>query len=94
MPKWEYCVLTGIKGSNFYPHYPRLQRFTLDGYGLEDMVDFGKRPKGLTELTAVAQAIARLGEDGWEMVSAGSRGRLDDTYCIYFKRPKPQIMEV
>jgi len=47
---------------------------------------FEKRPKGIEERDAVAQLIAQLGEEGWEMVGCGSLQ--ERKHCIYFKRPK------
>ncbi len=86
MAGWEYCVLTGMMGnprvgiSEWKPYYPQLWRFSLEGP--EMVTDFSERPKSVEERVAVAQMIARLGEEGWEMV---------DCECgwLYFKRPKP-----
>ena len=82
MQKWEYCIITGVVPWSggldsedhlqyFGPDSPEITRFRSTA---------GKRPQIL------AQTIARLGEDGWEMVGcafAGHRG-----HHLYFKRPK------
>ena len=84
MQKWEYCKLTGIGGGNVPTSYPKFFRFTTRGLELE--TDFGNRAKGVSEKDAVAQLVAQLGDEGWELTSAGGTG---DFHCLYFKRPKP-----
>lgn len=82
MQKWEYCIVTGIvPWSGGLDSEDHLQYF---GTASPEITYFGhttpqQRPQVL------AQTIARLGEEGWEMVGcafAGHRG-----HHIYFKRP-------
>jgi len=83
MQKWEYCVIHGLSGTIMY--HPRCDRMT--NKGVEYVTDFKSRPKGASEWDAVAQFIAQLGDEGWEMVGAGTTS--DIVHSIYFKRPKP-----
>ena len=80
MQKWEYLVIGGIR-STFNTYYPKAYRITEKGREL--LTDFKNLPGGTAEEDAVAQYIARLGMEGWEMVATGG----DQSYhCIYFKR--------
>lgn len=82
MQKWEYCAISGLQG--LQTSYPRMYLFTHNG--MEIVADFKKRPKGVPERDAVGQLIARLGDEGWEMIGTGN---IDEVmHCIYFKRPK------
>ena len=79
MQKWEYCAISGIGGArNLNTTEPGIWNFTMDG-----IQDFAiNRP----EKNEVAKEIAKLGEQGWEMVGTGNTSVI--THCIYFKRPK------
>ena len=84
MTKWEYCAVSGIvRGGDTY--LSCLIRFTPDGVVRTRL----KKTRSESEQTVVAQTIAKLGEDGWEMVSAVSEGGPFDSHSLYFKRPKP-----
>jgi len=96
MQKWEYCLITGVEVSSigkFDGYYPRLYFFGLNGLSQE--VDLGnsgasQRPKGLEKVSEkeyIAHMIAKLGSEGWEMVSTGKGGRGSGSNCIYFRRP-------
>lgn len=98
MQKWEYLVITGIhtsiatSGTNWHTLYPRCYRMTVSGLEMvTDFQDFKRR--GISELTAVAQFIAQLGDDGWELVGTGYAGtstlQNSPHQSLYFKRPKP-----
>ena len=82
MTKWEYCVVRGIRGGgisiSMEPYYPAVWYFTPKGFKVVSLC-------GNQESTAIAQAIADLGEQGWELVSAI---QLDagGTYGFLFKR--------
>jgi hypothetical protein len=89
--KWEYAVILGISAepgagsmaswvATFHTHDPRFYRLT--AHGAELVTDFKKRPTGVSEVDAVGQLIAPLGDEGWEMV-----GSMGDT--VWFKRLKP-----
>jgi hypothetical protein len=82
MQKWEYCVITGLvpwaEGVDSEDH---LQYF---GPGPTEIYDF-KNTIGRRRPEVIAETIAQLGEQGWEMVGcafAGHRG-----HHLYFKRP-------
>jgi hypothetical protein len=86
MQKWEYCVITGIVpwagGLDSEEH---LQYF---GRDCPEATDF-KRASARHRPQLLADTIAQLGEDGWEMVGcafAGHRG-----HHLYFKRPKSEL---
>jgi len=89
MQKWEYCVISHLVddvGTGWHPTYPKLTRFTPSGRQVTDLT----RKRGVTpnEWDYVAQLIAQMGEDGWEMVGIyGDDG--NGKHGIYFKRPKP-----
>ena len=87
MPKWEYSVLRGLfnTSNEWRVMYPRLYRFT--GKGAQLVTDFQKRDPILTEQAAVAQMIAQLGEEGWEMFAVANDGS-GSSHCLYFKRAK------
>lgn len=86
MSKWEYCSLVGIGKSlrELDPKYPAVWYFTKDGIRAIE-IKGGKD----SEREKIANAIASLGELGWEMVGCSS-GSFDqgtnhgDT--LYFKR--------
>ena len=77
MPKWEYCMLTGM--GHYSPRHP-MPRLLEDAAfvritnkGFEHVEEaFKSLPKGVTLPDAVAQLIADLGDEGWEMVGGGS----------------------
>ncbi len=82
--RWEYCVVTksayvGGRAGVYWITYYRDS-----GVHVVDVED------NATTNAASAKAVARLGNEGWEMVGAGPmdvRGaKLDG---LYFKRPKP-----
>lgn len=83
MQKWEYCVLRGfwLGGERrLYTQQPCLCYFTPDGPKYE-------RIHGEKEDMAIAQKIAELGEQGWEM--CGLVLSSQPTTNAVFKRPKP-----
>jgi hypothetical protein len=82
MPKWEYCAVWGIssiirglrKGS--YVTDPDFWAMNRQGIKVAPM-------KG--GIHQVAATIAKLGEEGWEMVGCGNVS--EGAHTIYFKRP-------
>jgi hypothetical protein len=50
-----------------------------------------KASSGLAEEDALAAAIARLGDEGWELAGVGpvGPGQGINYHYLYFKRPKP-----
>ncbi len=83
--QWEYCAITGVAKKEgrrgFNPYYPAIWHFTNQGVKIVEI-------KG-DERTQVAQAIAQLGQDGWEMVGCVSEatGRTTSSHALYFKHP-------
>jgi hypothetical protein len=89
--KWEYCAIVGFvwKQQGFSLSSPQKPwaaiRYFSGGY---DEVEGGD------EETALANAFARLGEEGWELTAVRSSIHLEDgdgttRHVYYFKRPKP-----
>jgi len=90
MQKWEYLVVSGM-----YHNMETVVKMT--NKGLELVKQFIDKelplkypnnsypPSDVVQSTrdAVAQYIAQLGDEGWEMIGVGNNGE------IYFKRPKP-----
>jgi hypothetical protein len=85
--QWEYCFITGIatRSAMLFPNYPTLNYISLKGIEMKDLGNkaSASRPdewRTASETDFVAHMIARLGLDGWEMVSVQAE-------CIYFRRP-------
>ena len=83
MQRWEYCVVTSVRvrAGSLDPGRPKLELLTPEG--LREM----PLATGPTSGNDVAQAVAGLGDHGWELVGAVSTG--PRVHCLYFKRPKP-----
>jgi len=89
--RWEYCAITGFvwKQQGFSLSAPQKPSAVVRYFsGGSEEVD------GPNEETALANAFARLGEEGWEMTGIRSSFRLDDgdgetSHVYFFKRPKP-----
>jgi hypothetical protein len=90
--KWEYCVVNGFrqhqKGfSSSSGHVPAAYvRYLPEG---------SEEVEGPTEEEAFNNALAKLGEDGWELTAIRTDLKLDDgdgkaTSVYFFKRPKRQ----
>lgn len=86
--KWEYCEISGI--NNDYDNFSQtwkggvasISYFTSSGIKEERIVG-----RNLPE--AKAKALAKLGEEGWEMVQQGEFNGSDRVSGVtYFKRPK------
>ena len=83
MKNWEYCSIAPIKVVEGAYKDTRLVRFNLEGVLSVPVVEVA-RTHNVED--AIAITIAKLGEDGWEMVGCGN---LDTTmHSIYFKRLK------
>jgi hypothetical protein len=85
--RWEYCVVTraqyagSVRGGQYWIGYFRGNNIRTE------LVEAGVTEVGL------AKAIAKLGEDGWEMVGEGpldtGPARTTSTpQALYFKRPR------
>lgn len=88
MPKWEYCAIVGLSryDKRLVPGDPAIWRFTPTGIEVVDI-----RGQQDVEAAEVAQSIATLGEQGWEMVGCGNTSQFH--HVVYFKRPKPECSE-
>jgi hypothetical protein len=79
MKNWDYCTVYQVSQMEGW----------ITGFGMVRQGDFTEDGAVRQELVhspdALAQVIARLGKDGWEMVGCGNVG--DAQHAIYFKRP-------
>lgn len=85
--KWEYCAITSVYRSsgNIGDRPVAVIRYLQVGGGKEEIVEFVPGIGKSAEFRdAVAKAIAKLGDEGWEMVLKEP----DSGYIFYFKRPK------
>jgi hypothetical protein len=83
--KWEYCALTRAayvasnRGGLYWISY-----FRDTGAQVVEVEDTALERNG------PAKAIAKLGDEGWEMITEGPLDiRQGELKAIYFKRPKP-----
>lgn len=83
--KWEYCALTRAayvasnRGGLYWISY-----FRDSGVQVVEIEDTALEKNG------PSKAIARLGEEGWEMIGEGPLDiRQGELKALYFKRPKP-----
>jgi hypothetical protein len=84
--KWEYCTLTKAA----YTSSPRagvywISYFRASGVQVVDVED------NATTNAAMSKALARLGDEGWELVGSGPLEVRPGTKldALYFKRPRP-----
>jgi hypothetical protein len=82
--KWEYCALTkaayvgSVRGGLYWISYFR-----------DAGVQVVEVEEAATERNGPAKIIAKLGEEGWEMVGQGQLEiRQGGLAALYFKRPK------
>lgn len=91
-PKWEYCIIKGVvyRQKGFSSSSPRVPlayvRYLPEG---------SEEIEGASEEEALDNALAKLGEDGWELTAIRTDLHLDDgdgkTTSVYFlKRQKRQ----
>jgi hypothetical protein len=83
--KWEYCALTKAayvasnRGGLFWISY-----FRDTGVQVVEIEDTALERNG------PAKAIAKLGDEGWEMITEGPLDlRQGELKALYFRRPKP-----
>ena len=92
-PKWEYCAITNIWYNNSFGRNignATIQYFQESGVR-EEVIEIS--PEMRTRATdfreaAQAKAFAKLGEEGWEMVSKEPNLESRPINTFYFKRPK------
>lgn len=91
--KWEYCAIisAGLGTGNVGERGIAVIRYFQAGGLKEETVEFvpgiGKRNFFLTD-EALDKAIAKLGDEGWEMVLKEPDAEDKPRTIIYFKRPK------
>lgn len=83
--KWEYCALTKAayvasnRGGLYWISY-----FRDTGVQVVEIEDTALERNG------PAKAIAKLGDEGWEMITEGPLDiRQGELKALYFRRPKP-----
>jgi hypothetical protein len=82
MQKWEYCAIIDVGGKITGPSI-----HTKDNSGLFFFTRDGAKSSQFKakNIESIAQVIAYLGQEGWEMSGCGNTG--DAFHHIYFKRP-------
>jgi len=91
--KWDYCAIirTDREKDNFNDRGIAVIRYLQTGGAKEETVEFvpdiGKKNFFLRD-EALAKAIAKLGDEGWEMVSKDPDPESGTRHIFYFKRPK------
>ena len=97
--KWEYCAITSASysGGNFGARGTAVIRYFQVGGVREEPIEFvpdigqniGQRNEVRTyENGALNKAIAKLGDEGWELVSKEPDTDKNRNNIFYFKRPK------
>lgn len=91
--KWEYCAIirAGRAGNEFGERAAATIQYFQAGGGREETVefapDFGKS-LSFEGREALAKALAKLGDEGWEMVLKEPAPENLTRDIFYFKRPK------
>lgn len=78
MAKWEYCAVVGVSSDqhDLLGYFPAIWYFTAKGVRVVEI-------KG-DEARQIGAAIARLGQEGWELVTATSP--YGEGADLYFRR--------
>jgi len=92
MQRWEYCYISGVSPTRdgFNSEFPTKRTFiSEEPYIIKEEL-WLDRKQHIEEVLGVAEAIALLGENGWEMVGAVCDSTPPTKYgtTLYFKRPK------
>lgn len=85
-PRWEYAAVSraGYTGSSRGGIY-WISYFKETGVEIVEIEEKASEQQGMQ----AAKALAKLGEEGWEMVGTGELPvRTSKVEAIYFKRPK------
>jgi len=82
--KWEYCRLEDLRSGGFVE--AKLIFFTAEGEKTETL----GADKDSPQRNIVAMRIARLGDEGWEMIGTGVTGQ--GSHAVYFKRRKAELL--
>lgn len=94
--KWEHCTVdsssTTLTDFGKTVSYSRICYLRSDGYQCERVeatVDKDRRSgSNLSDNAATAKAVAKLGDEGWQMVGEGTPFLQGERKALYFKRPK------
>ncbi len=78
--KWEYCRFEDLLGGGFIA--AKLIFFTAEGEKVESLPAVEES----SQRNEVAIRIAKLGNEGWEMVATGITGQ--GSHAVYFKRKR------
>jgi hypothetical protein len=93
--RWEYCAITGINWRQTGLSSSSRTPFAVVRF----FPDATEEVEGNSEQSALANAFARLGDDGWELTGISTSFNLSDgngtsASVYYFKRPqRPQPQE-
>lgn len=85
--RWEYCAITGIS------YYKKEFASNFTGVAhVRYMRGGGEQVEGRDEDEALANAMTKLGEEGWELVATRESFNLSDgsgatSHSYFFKRP-------
>ena len=91
--KWEYCAITSVGATRTSPQKGTvtISYFSDTGQRRENLEGTVETGSGLSFADVFARAIAKLGQDGWELVLAGKC--YTDTGpkegVLYFRRVMP-----
>ncbi len=78
--RWEYCRFEDVLGKGFVA--AKLIFFTDEGEKIESFA----AGEESSQRNMVAMKVAKLGNEGWEMVGTGITGQ--GSHAVYFKRKK------
>ena len=89
MQKWEYCAITDVSSGVEGDAMVNAEVPSVNGEPAGAVTYFTSGGGRTTPIengaTRLAQVIAQLGSDGWEMVGCGNVS--EDFHTLYFKRP-------
>lgn len=91
--KWEYCAINAVYSAREFGRGSGkavVHHFLTSGIKeeiIELSPDIGRK-YGDLEQEVLAKAIAKLGEDGWEMIAKEPSRENNTINVFYFKRPK------
>ncbi len=83
--RWEFCKVIGLRAKNH--HDPMLVYWTLEGEKSEPLWKPLAKYRKWAERDHVAEKMAELGNDGWEIAAAVVERKGE--HIIYLKRKRP-----
>ena len=100
--RWEYCSVAQISSTTFDAgkvtgsamiFYPRAGGYQTERVDATTTQGLGGRTQSWEEVqdSALAKAVARLGDEGWELVGEGTLSPQVDgsRRALFFRRPRP-----